>query len=205
MDLKLPLLRIGVFGGAFDPPHLMHVALVRTALAQLHLDVLYVFPTGHAWHKNRTLSAAADRLAMAQLAFGDIPGVVVDKREIERSGPTYTIDTLHALQAEEVQAQLYLVMGEDQAIRLPSWHGWEEIVQTAIICVASRAESTSANSPFLPEFIPPGRYRALQVPSQELSATVIRHRAASSQGIAHLVPEEVARYIYHHLLYRINR
>ena len=205
MDLKLPLRRIGVFGGAFDPPHRMHVALVRTALAQLQLDVLYVFPTGHAWHKSRTLSPAVDRLAMAQLAFGDIPGVVVDKREVERSGPTYTIDTLHALQAEEVQAQLYLVMGEDQATRLPTWHGWEEIVQTAIICVASRAESSSASRPFLPEFLSPGRYQALQVPPMELSATDIRHRAATSQGIAHLVPEGVARYIDHHLLYRTDR
>lgn len=205
MDLKLPLRRIGVFGGAFDPPHRMHVALVRTALAQLQLDVLYVFPTGHAWHKSRTLSPALDRLAMAQLAFGDIPGVVVDKREIERSGPTYTIDTLHALQTAEVRAQLYLVMGEDQATRLPTWHGWEEIVQTAIICVASRAESSSASRPFLPEHLSPGRYQALQVPSMELSATDIRHRAATSQGIAHLVPEGVARYIDHHLLYRTDR
>ncbi|BDT67600.1 putative nicotinate-nucleotide adenylyltransferase [Comamonadaceae bacterium OS-1] len=204
-----PVSRIGVFGGAFDPPHLMHVALVRTALAQLQLDALYVFPTGHAWHKSRTLSPAGDRLAMAQLAFGDIPGVVVDKREIERSGPTYTIDTLHELQAEEPQAQLYLVMGEDQATRLPTWHGWEEIVQAAIICVASRADESSVSRPFVPEFLPEflhlGRYQALQVPPMELSATDIRHRAATRQGIAHLVPEGVARYIDHHLLYRTDR
>ena len=205
MDLKPHLCRIGVFGGAFDPPHRMHVALVHTALAQLQLDALYVFPTGHAWHKSRTLSPSADRLAMAQLAFGDIPYVVVDKREIERSGPTYTIDTLHALQAEEVQAQLYLILGEDQASRLPTWYGWEKIVQTAIICVASRAESSGANRSFLPEFLSPGRYQALQVPPMELSATDIRHRAATSQGIAHLVPEGVARYIDHHLLYRTER
>ncbi|WP_295950628.1 nicotinate (nicotinamide) nucleotide adenylyltransferase [Rhodoferax sp.] len=213
MGVSLPVRRIGVFGGAFDPPHLMHVALVRTALAQLQLDALYVFPTGHAWHKSRTLSPAADRLAMAQLAFGDIPGVVVDKREIERSGPTYTIDTLHELQAEKPQAQLYLVMGEDQATRLPTWHGWEEIVRAAIICVASRADSTSANGPFsselgsepVPEHPSAGSFQALQVPPMELSATDIRHRAATSQGIAHLVPEGVARYIDHHLLYRTDR
>lgn len=201
--------RIGVFGGAFDPPHLMHVALVRTALAQLQLDALYVFPTGHAWHKSRTLSSASDRLAMAQLAFGDIPGVVVDKREIERNGPTYTIDTLRELQAEKPQAQLYLVMGEDQATRLPTWHGWEEIVRAAIICVASRADESSTSRPFesefLPEFLPSSRYQALQVPPMELSATAIRHRAAARQGIAHLVPDGVARYIDHHLLYRTDR
>lgn len=209
MDLKLPVRRIGVFGGAFDPPHQMHVALVRTALNQLELDVLYVFPTGHAWHKSRTLSPAADRLAMAQLAFDGIPGVVVDKREIERNGPTYTIDTLHELQTEEPQAQLYLLMGEDQATRLPTWHGWDEIVRAAIICVASRADESSASRPFVPdfvpEFLPSGRFQALQLPPMELSATDIRHRAATAQGIAHLVPEGVARYIDHHLLYRTDR
>jgi nicotinate-nucleotide adenylyltransferase len=205
MGLTHTLRKIGVFGGAFDPPHLMHVALVRTALMQLQLDALYVFPTGHAWHKSRTLSPAADRLAMAELAFGGIPGVVVDQREIERSGPTYTIDTLHELQAEKPLAQLYLVMGEDQATRLPTWHGWEEIVRAAIICVASRADSTSANGQFVPEFLPAGSFQALQVPPMELSATDIRHRAATSQGIAHLVPEGVARYIDHHLLYRTDR
>ncbi len=205
MDLTRPLRRIGVFGGAFDPPHWMHVALVRTALAQLQLDALYVFPTGHAWHKSRTLSPAADRLAMAQLAFGGIPGVVVDKREIERSGPTYTIDTLRALQAEQAQAQLYLLMGEDQATRLPTWHGWEEIVRAAIICVASRADTTSANGPFSSEFLPAGSFLALQVPPMELSATDIRHRAATSQQIAHLVSDGVARYIDQHHLYRTER
>ncbi len=200
-----PPRRIGVFGGAFDPPHNMHVALVQTALQQLQLDALYVFPTGHAWHKSRTLSPAADRLKMAQIAFADILGVLVDAREILRDGPTYTIDTLHELQAEQAQAQLFLIMGEDQAIRLPSWHGWEEIVQTAIISVASRADPLSASSPFLPEFLPPERFQALHLPPLALSATDIRNRAATSQGIAHLVPEGVARYIDQHHLYRIDR
>jgi nicotinate-nucleotide adenylyltransferase len=207
------LQRIGVFGGAFDPPHNMHLALARTALQQLQLDALYVFPTGHAWHKSRTLSPAVHRLAMAQLAFGDIPKVVVDPREIRREGPTYTIDTLNELRAEQPQAELFLLMGEDQAARLPSWHGWRDIVQAAIISVALRADSTSASSPFKPESVPefapeslpPGRFQALHLPPMALSATDIRHRAATSQGIAHLVPEGVARYIDQHHLYQANR
>jgi len=80
--------RIGVFGGAFDPPHNAHVALARAALEQLGLAALHVFPTGHAWHKVRELTPAQDRLAMAQLAFGGIPGVVVDSREMLRDGLT---------------------------------------------------------------------------------------------------------------------
>lgn len=203
------LQRIGVFGGAFDPPHNMHLALARTALQQLQLDALYVFPTGHAWHKSRTLSPAVHRLAMARLAFGGVPKVVVDSREILRDGPTYTIDTLNELHAEQPQAELFLLMGEDQAARLPSWHGWEDIVQAAIISVALRADNISASSPFLPEFVPkslpPGRFQALQLPPMALSATDIRSLAASSQGIAHLVPEGVARYIDQHHLYQTNR
>ena len=83
--------RIGVFGGAFDPPHNAHVALVRAALSQLALDAFFVFPTGQAWHKPRALSPAADRLEMARLAFSDCPAVTVDQREMLRPGPTYKI------------------------------------------------------------------------------------------------------------------
>jgi nicotinate-nucleotide adenylyltransferase len=104
-------------------------------------------------------------------------------------------------------------MGEDQAARLPSWHGWRDIVQAAIISVALRADSTSASSPFTPEFVPElvteslpqGRFQALHLPPMALSATDIRHRVATSQGIAHLVPEGVARYIDQHHLYQANR
>ena len=72
--------RIGIFGGAFDPPHLAHVALAQAAVTQLGLDELRVFPTGQAWHKARALTGAAHRLAMAKLAFGAVPGAVVDDR-----------------------------------------------------------------------------------------------------------------------------
>ena len=89
-----PAPRIGIFGSAFDPPHNAHVALALAALAQLALDHLLVFPTGQAWHKTRPLSGAAHRLAMARLAFDGMERVSVDDRELRRTGPTYTFDTL---------------------------------------------------------------------------------------------------------------
>ena len=101
--------RIGVFGGAFDPPHHAHVALARAAIEQFELGSLHVIPTGQAWHKARALSAAEHRLAMTRLAFQDDAKVVVDERELQRTGPTFTIDTLEALQAENPQARLYLL------------------------------------------------------------------------------------------------
>jgi nicotinate-nucleotide adenylyltransferase len=200
---------IGVFGGAFDPPHRAHVALVQAAVTQLALDRLHVLPTGQAWHKARVLSPAADRLAMAELAFGSLPGVVVDDRELRRAGPTYTVDTLRELQAEQPQAELFLVIGGDQAGALESWREWREIIRLATVSVAVRP--ASADSPGPLDASGPGglaagvaalaRVRVLVMPPTDLSATAIRQRVARSQGIAHLVPEPVARYIDQHHLY----
>ena len=197
--------RIGVFGGAFDPPHNAHVALVRAALSQLALDALFVFPTGQAWHKPRALSPAADRLEMARQAFSDCPAVTVDQREMLRPGPTYTIDTLTELQAEWPGAQLFLVLGGDQAAALPTWHRWRDISQVAIISIASRDEATMENTVLTPEnpisSLASGRFQALRVPPMSLSATDVRQRVAAGLGIDHLVPTGVARYIDQHHLY----
>ena len=193
--------RIGVYGGAFDPPHNAHRVLVQTAMGQLQLDELRVFPTGHAWHKSRTLTAATHRLAMAELAFAGIPGVHVDGRELERAGPTYTIDTLRELQAETPAAQLFLLMGTDQAVALKTWHAWQAILQSAIICIAGRAQTLSASGIFDASKYPGGRFETLHMPPLNVSATDIRSRVAAHMGIDHLVPAGVARYIDQHHLY----
>lgn len=147
--------RIGIFGGAFDPPHNAHVALAEAALAQLDLDELHVIPTGQAWHKSRALTPKEDRLAMTRLAFGGLQGtVVVDSREVLRDGPTYTLDTLHELQREQPGAQLVLIMGADQASALPTWHGWQDILGIAIVSVAYRALSTGSTARFDPKSLP---------------------------------------------------
>ncbi len=132
------LMRVGVFGGAFDPPHLAHLALVEAALEQLNLDELRVVPTGQAWHKSRPLSSAQHRLAMVKLAFGKRAKVVVDPRETLREGPSYTIDTLHELKTERPGIELFLLLGGDQARALPTWRAFEEVAQYATICIAER-------------------------------------------------------------------
>ncbi|MHB8951284.1 MAG: nicotinate (nicotinamide) nucleotide adenylyltransferase [Rhodoferax sp.] len=194
--------RIGVFGGAFDPPHVAHAALAKAALAELQLDELRVLPTGQAWHKTRALSAASHRLAMAQLAFADWPKVVVDAREIERAGPSYTVDTLREFKALWPQAKLFLILGEDQAHALPRWHEWQEILKLAIICVATRAYSTGATAQFDLETAHPSSFRRLPMPPLNVSATDIRARIAAHLSVADLVFEPVARYIAHHHLYQ---
>lgn len=194
--------RLGVFGGAFDPPHLAHVALARAALEQLRLDQLLVLPTGQAWHKARAMSAPEHRLAMARLAFGELPRTVIDERELRRAGPTYTIDTLRELKAEQPMAELFLVMGQDQALALTRWREWEAILAMTVICMAARP-SAQADAAAEPLALPvQARLRQLRLPDMPESATEVRALVAAGAGIAHLVPPAVARYIDQHHLYR---
>lgn len=202
--------RIGVFGGAFDPPHLAHVALARAAIDQLQLDELRVVPTGYAWHKNRPLSPSDHRLKMALLAFSGLRGVNVDDRELRRAGPSYTIDTLEALCQEQPGCVLFLVIGGDQLAAFDKWRRWQDILALATVCVAERlpqvgaAANTAAQAPALPGLIP------LQFPAMPVSATDIRQRLASQShapgsppaDLRGLVPEDVARYISEHGLYK---
>lgn len=194
--------RIGVFGGAFDPPHTGHFALAQAAAAQLQLDSLHIIPTGHAWHKTRVLTPAVHRLAMAALAFEGIPNSIIDARETQRAGPTYTVDTLQELHTEFPAAQLFLLLGEDQAQVLTSWRRWEKISDLATICVAARADSTGVRGQFDPlTAIFPGM-RFLQMAPVPISATEIRHAATANQDLVPMVFESVARYIDNHNLYQ---
>ena len=197
--------RVGIFGGAFDPPHNAHVALAQTALAALELDALHVIPTGQAWHKARTLSAPEHRLAMTRLAFEAVPRVVVDSRELDRTGPTFTIDTLRALQTENPDAQLYLIMGADQFAAFPQWHQWQAIAELAIICIAARARFDWSEGQFDAYKELKNRFLSLPMPQMPVSATQIRQLLASGAGecgvTGEMVSGPVARYISLHRLY----
>lgn len=189
-------LRIGVMGGAFDPPHMAHRMLAETALEGLQLDQLRIFPTGQAWHKSPALSPAADRLAMARLAFADLPQVVVDPAELHRSGPTYTLDTLRQLRLDYPHERLFLIIGADQARSFERWHGWQEILQLATLAVAERdPQAGQWHNPHL------GLVEHLRMPLSPLSATDIRQRCREGRPIRTLVPASVVDYIEQHGLY----
>jgi len=199
------LRRVGVYGGAFDPPHLGHLSLAKVALEQLQLESLHIIPTGDAWHKASRLSDASHRLAMVRLAFGGWPQVVVDGRELSRAGPSYTIDTLQELQAEMPHTQFFVVVGEDQARKFTSWHRWGDLLQLAKIAVAVRADTT-INAP---AFAPPKGYGDcflwLDMPPQDISSTDIRRRLAAHLSAAPLVDPTVARYIDQNHLYQTSQ
>ena len=207
--MNSPIRRLGVLGGAFDPPHLAHQALAQAAITQLNLDELRVLPTGQAWHKTRMLSPAVHRLAMTRLAFADLLQTVVDEREIHRAGPTYTVDTLRELQTEHPDVELFLVLGQDQARAFNTWHEFETISQIAIICVASRDAlksdevAPSTQNPSSSGAMP-AHFHSLKMPNMPLSASLIRARIADLQDITPLVSQPVARYIAHHHLYEIT-
>lgn len=190
--------RVGLFGGAFDPPHSAHVAIARAALEQLELDELRILPTGQAWHKSRPLSPGSDRLAMVRLAFADLPRVVIDERELKRSGASYTIDTIDALLADLPGIELYLVMGGDQWAAFTSWRQWQDIARKARLCVAQRPDQ----APALPQADVAVQW--LRLPAMPISATAIRLQlsvAASALDEPALLPPAVARYISDHHLY----
>ena len=132
---------------------------------------------------------------MAELAFKKMPNVVVDDQEILRTGPSYTVDTLRSL------ADVYLMMGADQAAVLTTWRAWQEILQLATVCVADRGDTIRASGQFDAEKLFPRRFIQLQMPSLDISATQIRSRVAAAQPIDTLVSEPVARYIADHHLY----
>jgi nicotinate-nucleotide adenylyltransferase len=191
--------RVGMFGGAFDPPHSAHVALAHAAVEQLQLDELRIVPTGNAWHKPGQMSPAADRLAMAHIAFAGVPRAIFDERELQRAGPTYTVDTLRELQREQPGAELFLVMGEDQSAALTRWHDWPSVLALAVIAVAARP----AGAGEVRDALPAGaRLRPLVLPPMPESATEVRTLVRHGAPIAHLVPPGVARYIESHHLYQ---
>jgi nicotinate-nucleotide adenylyltransferase len=195
--------RIGVFGGAFDPPHLGHVALVRSAIAELGLDEVRVLPTGNAWHRTGVLTESGHRLAMSRLAFAELPQAVVDDREIRRSGPSYTVDTLAEIAAERPGVQLYLLIGDDQRRSLPAWHRISDIARLAIICAAARDSQVAAwhTGETSPAPAPGPDIHPLHMPLMPISATDIRERLSRQSGVAGLVAPAVERYIHEHHLY----
>ena len=190
--------RIGLLGGAFDPPHAAHVRLAQTAMEVLCLNQLRVLPTGLPWHRGQAPSAARHRVAMCRLAFRGISGVVVDEREIHRPGATYTIDTVRELQAEHAGADWYLIIGADQARRFQTWHRWEELLCLVHLAVADRevelgqwqneALAQSVTLPWAP---------------MAVSSTGIRRQLALGQSVPWL-DAQVMGYIQQHQLYQSN-
>ena len=190
--------RIGLFGGSFDPVHNAHVALARLALAELALDELRWVPAGHSWQKARSMTPAVHREAMVRLAIEGTPQFVLDRCELERSGPSYTLDTVRTLQAAEPEAIWFLVIGQDQYAGFHTWHGWQELLGRITLAIANRPDAPLAADPQVLR-VP---HAAVSLPMMDVSSTDIRERIHVGLAITDLVPQAVARYIDQHHLYQ---
>lgn len=183
--------RIGVFGGTFDPIHNAHCAIARTAMAHARLDRILFVVAGLPPHKQDEAPASAeDRYAMVCAAVAGVPGMEASRLELDRPGPSYTVDTLRAVEALHPGAKLFLVVGHDSLIHLPEWYDMPGIL--------SRAHLLAVPRPGLPAPVPPeldGHYDMLPFAETTLSSTEVRDAIISGQPYAHLVPPAVARLI----------
>jgi nicotinate-nucleotide adenylyltransferase len=196
--------RIGLMGGSFDPVHSAHVALAHTALSHLQLDEVRWIPVGQPWQKARQLADAAHRVAMVRLATQHEPRFVVDTIEVDRSGPSYTIDTVQSLQQEaDPASQWFLILGQDQYANFSTWQGWTQLLQRVTLAVACRGHAL----PQAPAAFDQHTCHVVELPlpPHHVSSTDIRTRL--DQGVdpltlaPDLVPTGVARYIANHQLY----
>lgn len=197
--------RIGLFGGSFDPVHTGHLQLARTALDHLRLDELRWIPTGQAWQKQGAHAPGDDRAAMVLAAIAGEPRFVLERCEIDRVGPSYTIDTLRELQVRDPQAEWFLVIGQDQYANLHTWKDWPDVIARVTLAVAGR-DQASPEVRDTPLVGTPHRVVPLPMPPLPVSATAIR--AELARGVAAtslpdtLVPPAVASYIARHGLYQ---
>ena len=187
-------MRIGIYGGTFNPVHHGHLILARQALEEFKLDRLVFVPAAESPFKIQNHSApAGDRLAMLRLAIAGEDRFSVDPLEIDRGGISYSIDTVKMFRNRDPGAELFFLVGEDNADRLTEWHRFEELKKLVCFVVLSRSEDFQS-----PEY--PVVQRRI-----EISSTEIRNRVANQESITYLVPESVKHYIEQHQLYQGER
>jgi nicotinate-nucleotide adenylyltransferase len=211
--------RIGLFGGTFDPPHAGHLALAEWARERLRLDEVVFMPAGRPPHKRgRRVSPAADRLAMTRRAVRGFPAFRVSSHEARRAGPSFTVDTLRALRRQHPGARLFLLMGADSLDEFHTWRDPAGIAALATLVVAARpgerAPARAAHGRRTPAPRPvPGRRGApaaarvvwLDNPGLAISSSMLRRRAAAGRTLRVLVPDAVSAYVRRRRLYRAGR
>jgi len=190
--------RIGLLGGTFDPVHNAHLALAHAALEALALDELRWVPSGQPWQKARSITPAAQREAMVRLAIAGEPRFVLDRTELQRAGPSYTIDTVREGQAAQPAASWFLVIGADQYAGLHTWRDWRELLGRVTLAVAGRPGAATE----VDAEVRAAAHQPVPLPPMDISATEIRRRVAQGLPIFHLVPAAVAGYIGQQALYR---
>ena len=187
---------VGILGGTFDPIHRGHLEAAASVAEQLDLSTILLVPTGDPWQKTAHASRE-DRLAMTSLAATEADVFGVSRVDIDRPGPTYTLDTLRDLREQYSEAELFFIVGADALAGLPSWRSPE-----LLAAMATFVGVTRPGERFIDPDIAGLQVVRVDVPAVDVSSTQIRSRIAEGEPIDGLVPESVADYISSHRLYR---
>jgi nicotinate-nucleotide adenylyltransferase len=185
---------IGLLGGSFDPVHHGHLIVGQVAREKLGLEELRLLPAREQpFKQGRHRTSPEHRAAMLSLAVTGVPGFAVERTELDRAGPSYTVHTLQELRKREPGSEFLLLLGADAAAELPAWREADRIPQLARVVVFARPGSK------VPDL--PGIAQIVEVPALDISATEVRRRVARRLSIRYWVPEAVAEYIARHRLY----
>ena len=198
-------MNIGVLGGTFDPIHTGHLIVAEEVRARLNLAVVLFVPAGQPWLKpDIPVSAAEHRVQMVRLAIADKPYFKLSTMEIERPGPSYTVDTIAELQRQlGAEDELFFILGWDSLTELPRWHEPSQLIKMCRLVAVPRPGYPHPRLKSL-ECALPGLAQNVMLmdkPEIDIDATEIRNRVAQGLSIRHLVPEPVERYIKQHKLY----
>ncbi|MBM3714793.1 MULTISPECIES: nicotinate-nucleotide adenylyltransferase [Microbacterium] len=188
--------RIGVMGGTFDPIHHGHLVAASEVAQSFDLDEVVFVPTGRPWQKDQVTSSE-HRYLMTVIATAANPQFTVSRVDIDREGPTYTIDTLRDLQRERPGADLFFISGADAVAQILGWRDHEELWELAHFVAVSRPGHVLST-----EGLPSDDVSQLEIPALSISSTDCRARVRRGHPVWYLVPDGVVQYIAKHHLYR---
>jgi nicotinate-nucleotide adenylyltransferase len=189
-------LKIGIFGGSFDPVHIGHLIIAESARNQFCLEKIIFIPAGIPPHRDALIATGRHRLEMTKLAIADNPNFEVSDIEIKKEGISYTYETLQIIQ-KQLNAEFYIIVGWDAFVILPSWYNAEKLAEQFPFIVAPRIVEKQQAFQF-PFWV---KYEMLDIPRIEISSTLIRRKIKAGQSIRYLVPDSVLKYIYQEKLY----
>ena len=197
-------MRLGILGGAFNPLHIGHLVCAQETLLQLELERVLFVPVGQAPHRTLEDDPGPDaRQEMIDLAIADDKRFELSRAELDRSGPSYTADTLQEMRERSPEDELVLILGGDQAAALPGWHEPERVLELATVAVVERTGwSHNAVGIKVSRLRGAERIRYLDMPIMQVSSSLVRRRVRAGQPIRYLVPEPVVGYIDANGLYR---
>ena len=209
MSNDQPPIRLGLFGGSFDPIHLGHLLLAETCREACELDRVLFLPCGQSPHKPRgAIASCQQRAEMLEFAIAGDPRFGVCRIELERSGPSFTVETLRQLRVEQPDSELFFLMGADSLADLPLWREPLAILELATIVAVNRGHRPPPDWSSLESRLGPSvrdRVRLVTMPAIDLSATEIRERTHSRRSLRFRVPRAVEEYIRQNGLYQNGR